>query len=280
MPIGPFRKKKKVKDLPKPPSFSEEEEEISPLQQELNLAGKTTGSKFREPPKQPELKGPPRTTEFRGPPKQPELKGPPRIAETREPPIRPPPSGFEGHPNLPPPPVFSTSQRPSTPTQSNQPVEKVSSLFGNEAITDDILGELKQKKFGSALEKTPSKQTQHKSVNELARRHFEETTKNYIEAGQKHEEMGFYDNAAVNFACAVLSDFIANGVEAARRTMAQLSSGSPSSIRDNIFFESSRLIVEATRTKSYPFLTKAEKTFQNNIGKLYPEDAAIVETAL
>lgn len=258
MPRGPFRKKKKKQNLPKPPSFSEEEEEVSLLQQELNLAGKPSGSKYR------------------GPPKSNEFAGPPRITETRK---SPPPS-LGGNPNLPPPPAFSTGQHQPPSSISGQPVKKTTSLFGNEAITDDILGELKQKKFGSDLEKTPSQKVQHKSVDELARRHFQETKKQYINAGQKHYEMNFHDNASVNFACAILCDFIANGVESARRTMSQLSSGLPSSIRDNVIFESTRLLIEATRTNSYPFLTKAEKTFQSNLGQLYPEDAAIINTAL
>ncbi len=261
MPLG-FRKKKKKQDLPKPPSFSDEEEEVSLLQQELNLAGKPSGNKYRGPPKPDKFTGPPRTTE---------LKGPPQKSQ---------PKSLGGHPNLPPPPAFSTRQRQSPPANYEKPVEKTTSLFGNEAITDDILGELKQKKFGSGLDQTPSQKIQHKTVDELARRHFQETKKSYIEAGNKHFEMNFHDNASVNFACAILCDFIADGVESARRTMSQLSSGMPSSIRDNIFYESTRLLIEAARTKSYPFLTKAEKTFQSNIGQLYPEDAAIVNTAL
>jgi hypothetical protein len=261
MPLG-FRKKKKKPNLPKPPSFSEEEEEVSLLQQELILAGKPIGSKYRGPPKSNEFAGPPRTTELKGPP------------------LKSPQKSLGGHPNLPPPPAFSTGQQQPPPSIYEKPVEKTTSLFGNEAITDDILGELKQKKFGSGLEKTPTQKIQHKTVDELARRHFQETKKNYIDAGQKHFEMNFHDNASINFACAILCDYIADGVESARRTMSQLSSGMPSSIRDNIFYESTRLLIEAARTKSFPFLTKAEKTFMSNIGKLYPEDAAIVETAL
>ena len=153
MPRGPFRKKKKKQNLPKPPSFSEEEEEVSLLQQELNLAGKPSGSKYRGPPKSNEFAGPPRTTETRKTP-------PPRLG---------------GNPNLPPPPAFSTGQHQPPSSISGQPVKKTTSLFGNEAITDDILGELKQKKFGSDLEKTPSQKVRHKAVDELGRRHFQET---------------------------------------------------------------------------------------------------------
>lgn len=261
MPLG-FRKKKKKQDLPNPPSFSEEIEEVSLLQQELDLAGKLSGSKYQGPPKSDEIAGPPRTVELKGPPRQFQQKS------------------LGGHPNLPPPPSFSMEKRQPLPSNYEQPTEKIISLFGNETITDDILGELKQKKFGSDLEKTPSQKKQHKSVDELARRHFQETKKQYIEAGQKHFEMNFHDNASINFACAILCDFIANGVESAQRTMLQLSSGLPSSVRDNVIFESTRLVIEAIRTKSYPFLTKAEKTFQSNIGKLYPEDAAIINNAL
>jgi hypothetical protein len=187
---------------------------------------------------------------------------------------------LRAHPNLPPPPELSAKQPPQPFTGPGEPIKTTAPLFGSETVTDEILDELKHRSFGSGLEKAPTKRIERKTADELAKRHFQETKKNYVEAGKKHLELNFHDNAAVNFACAILCDLIAEDVETARRTMSQLSTNMPSTVMDNVIFESVRLIVEATRTKNHSFLTRVEKTLQSSMGQLYPEDIAIIERGL
>ncbi|MFX0087263.1 MAG: hypothetical protein ACFFAU_16555 [Candidatus Hodarchaeota archaeon] len=311
MPFGPFKKKKKKEDQPNLPSFFEKEEE-SLLQKELDLAGsahstdlpeppktaKLTASRqttklqgppktteltelpykteLQGPPKANELTGPPRTTELQGPPKTTELAGPPRKTEF----IELPPSGLGGHPNLPPPPIFSIKPPFKPSFSSEEPIETTTPLFGSEDVTDEILDELKQKSFGSGLAKAPTRKAERKSADELAKRHFQDAKQNYIEAAKKHLELNFHDNAAVNFACATLCDLIAEGVKTARCTISELNTDMPSTVQDNVIFENVQLLIEATLKKNQIFLNRAEKALKSNMGHLYPEDIAIIESGL
>ncbi|MFX0184293.1 MAG: hypothetical protein ACFE95_14515 [Candidatus Hodarchaeota archaeon] len=323
MPLGPFRRKKKKKDLPKPPSFSKEDDSPfagpprellkppqvkrpSPPEALSELTGPPRESKFTEKPKPSELLTPPRIerpsppealSELTGPPRESKFTEPPKTSDLMEPPrvrtsfakevsseLSGPPREtpiFEGpprqsptrdtsvHPKLPRPPPFSSEQ-------SREPVP----LFEDGAITNEIHAELRKRKFGSDMEKTPKRKAASIPTDELTKRHFRETRQNYIEAGNKHLELNFYDNAATNYACAIFCDLIVEGWEAARRTMSELSTGTPSSITDNNIFDSTRLTIEAIRTKNFNFLSRAERTIQSNTEHLYPEDIAIIEKAL
>jgi hypothetical protein len=110
--------------------------------------------------------------------------------------------------------------------------------------------------------------------------HFQESRQDYIEAGNKNLEMNFFEYAATNYACAVLCDLISESVDKARNTFSQLSSGKPSGVVDNVIFDNVRVLVEATRSKNFTFLTRAEKAIRANLGQLYPEDVAIIEKGI
>ncbi len=293
LPFGPFKKKKKKEDQPNLPSFFEKEEK-SLLEKELDQTGSAHSTELPEPPTTAkltapqqitELQGPPTTTELTGPPRSTELQGPPATTELTGPPrpaefIGPPPPGLGAHPNLPPPPVLSTKSTSRPFFTSEEPIETTTPLFGSEAVTDEILDELKQKSFGSVLAKAPARKTERKSTDELAKRHFQDAKQNYIEAAKKHLELNFHDNAAVNFACAILCDLIAEDINTAHRTISKLDTDMPSTVRDNVIFENVRLIIEAIRTKNQIFLNNAEKALKSNMGQLYPEDIAIIESGL
>lgn len=242
---------------------------------------------FTKTPETSELMGPPRVKTPSPPEALSELSGPPR----ESPPIRGPPI-YEGPPkqphkkgvtspsNLPSPPPLSEKFPTPPPISSEQSMKAPVPLFDDGAITDEIHAELRKRKFGSGMEKTPERKAASISTDELTKRHFRETRQDYIEAGNKHLELNFYDNAAINYACAIFCDLIVEGYQTARRTMSELSTGTPSSVTDNNIFDSARLIIEAIRTKNFNFLTRAERTYQSNTEHLYPEDIAIIERAL
>ncbi len=272
MPLGRFRKKKK-KNLPEPPSFSKNDK--TPF---LEPSRDTISTK---PPKTSVLQAPPRietphppraSSELPGSPREPSVfKGPPRQSQ---------PKNLPGPSNLPSPPPFSEKTPSQPPLSSGPPTQAPVPLFSDETTSEDILAELRQKKFGSGMKKVPERKAVSLSTNDLARRHFQDTKKNYIEAGKKLLELNFYDNVATNYACAILCDLIGEGWQAARRTMTDLSTGIPSAVMNNTIFDSVRAIIEAIRTKNFTFLTRAEKTIKSNTGRLYPEDIAIIEKAL
>ncbi|MFX0205472.1 MAG: hypothetical protein ACFFDT_05755 [Candidatus Hodarchaeota archaeon] len=259
-PFG--KKKKKEKKFPDPPSFYEQRE------REREKAKKTL-PKTPPPlptPKQEVLEGPPRQQVFEGPPRQQELEGPPRL----------PGQSLTGPPNLPPPPPL-TGKVPVQPRQ--QPAKEPVPLF-DDNLASEIHAELRQRDFGSTMKKAPERKAVSLSSDDLAKQHFRNAKQEYVEAGNKHLELNFFDNAATNFACAILCDLIGEGIEEARHTMLNFGSTVPSAVAENNFFDSVRLLLEAVRTKNHTFLTRAEKLIKKNMGHLYPEDVAMVEKAL
>jgi hypothetical protein len=257
-PFG--KKKKKEKKFPDPPSFYEQREREK---------AKKTPPKTPPPlptPKQQVLEGPPRQQVFEGPPRKQELEGPPRDLN----------QSLTGPPNLPSPPPFPGNVPPQP---REQPTKGPVPIF-NDDLASEIHAELRQRDFASTMTKTPEKQAVPLSTDDLAKQHFRNSRREYIAAGNKHLELSFYDNAATNYACAILCDLIAEGIEKARHTMLTLSSTIPSAVAQNNFFDNVRLLLEAIRTKNYNFLTRAENLIRKNMGHLYPEDVAMVEKAI
>lgn len=272
MPLGPFRKKKK-KNLPEPPSFSKNDKTpfLEPPRESIGTKSPKT-SKFQTPPRIETLPPPKASSELPGAPREPSVfKGPPRQSQ---------PTNLTGPSNLPPPPPLSGKTPPQPPLSSEPSTQAPAPLFGDETTSEEILAELRQKKFGAGMKKVPERKAVSLSTNDLAKRHFQDTRKNYIEAGKKLLELNFYDNVATNYACAILCDLIGEGWQTARRTMTDLSTGIPSAVMDNTIFDSVRQIIEAIRTKNFTFLTRAEKTIKSDTDRLYPEDIAIIEKAL
>ncbi len=264
MPLGFGRKKKKKKDLPTPPDLSKKVDK--------NFQ-KALGDLYESvPTKPPEITRPPRTPQKVTKPTLPELPGASR--DFSPPPFdQSPPSEFA-------PPPFQDSRR--SPRQSDQSEAPPSQILGNEDITNEIQAELRNRSFGSSiLEKAPtSPPPPRKTAEDLTRIHFQESRNDYIEAGNKNLELNFLEYAASNYSCAILCDLISGGVEKARNTFSQLSSGKPSGVVDNVIFDNVRLLIESTRSKNFTFLTRAEKAIRANLAQLYPEDVAIIERGI
>ncbi|UCG90678.1 MAG: hypothetical protein JSU57_02815 [Candidatus Heimdallarchaeota archaeon] len=273
----PFRKKKK-KELPEPPSFSKQDD-----------------SPFLEPPKESSPAPVQEPSIFEGAPIH---KGPPIHEEPprhegapihKGPPIHEEPPRYEGPPRqspaedvsspsgLPPPPIILGKVPPQPSIKSEQSTR--TPLFDDE-IADEIHAELRQRAFGSTMKKVPERKAVSVSTEELAKRRLRDSKQEYIEAGNKHLELNFYDNAATNYACAILCDLIGEGWQSARQTMSKLISGVPSAVVENSFFDNVRLLLEAIRSKNINFLTRAEQAIQKSMKHLYPEDVAMVEKAI
>ncbi len=264
MPLGFRKKKKKKKDLPTPPDLSRKVDKS--FQKVLGELYETV------PTKSSGMSGPPKTPKKVHRPSLPELPGAPNEFS--------PPPFDQSPPSVLPPPPFQDSRRPSN--QSAESEEPPSQIFGNEAITDEIQAELRSRSFGSSiLEKAPTTPpAPRKTTEDLTRIHFQESRRDYIEAGNKNLELNFLEYAATNYSCAILCDLISVGVDKAKQTFSQLSSGKPSGVVDNVIFENVRLLVEATRSKNFTFLTRAEKVIRANLTQLYPEDVAIIERGI
>ncbi len=264
----PFKKKKKKEEeLPVPPSFIKKLDNI--LEEKQKTPPPLSGREkqvFKGRTRQQSEKNIETLMNFSSPPP---LSGPPRKQPEKA--ITPPP-------NLPSPPPspFANNVSSQPPISSQPPV----SLFDDE-LASEIHSELRQRqKFGPIMKKPPERQAVQVSPEDLAKKHFRNSKHEYIEAGNKHLELNFYDNTATNYACAILCDLIAEGWQTARQTMVNLSSGVPSAVVENNFYDSVRLLLEAIKTKNFAFLTRAEKVLKKKNEHLYPEDVAMVEKAI
>ncbi|MHA1993357.1 MAG: hypothetical protein ACW97Z_02335 [Candidatus Hodarchaeales archaeon] len=264
MPLGFRKKKKKKKDLPTPPDLSRKVDKS--FQKVLGELYETV------PPKNSGIARPPQSSKRQPQSALPEPPGPPRE-------FSPPPFNQSPPSELPPPPFEDSRKSSYKSTESEGPPVQI---FGNEALTDEIQAELRSRSFGSSiLEKAPTTPpAPRKTTEDLTRIHFQESRRDYIEAGNKNLELNFFEYAATNYACAILCDLISNGVDEAKNTFAQISSGKPSGVVDNVIFDNVRLLIEATRSKNFTFLNRAEKAIRNNLSQLYPEDVAIIERGI
>ncbi len=275
----PFKKKKKKEEeeeLPVPPSFFakldtilEEKQKTPPPSKEKEV--------FEWPTRQQSEKNINTLMNFSSPPPLPRkekqvFEGPPRKQSEK---------ALTSPPNLPSPPPspFADNVSSQPPIGSQQPIKPPASLFDDE-LANEIHSELRQRDFGSTMKKPPERKAVQVSTEDLAKQHFRNSKKEYIEAGNKHLELKFYDNTATNYACAILCDLLAEGWQTARQNMVNLSSGIPSAVVENDFFDNVRLLLEAIRTKNYTFLTRAVNVLKKNREHLYPEDVAMVEKAI
>ena len=270
MPFGRF-KKKKGKDLPKPPSLSKKG--VSMFDEVLGELKATQGS---QTPKRPEnvfepkiVSEAPRKPVPSSPDSDYNIPGPPRVEKSFH---------FENSQELQGPPRKSYNKKsPDLPRAS---FESSSQSFGADEVSNEILDELKMKDFRPELVKTPPKRFIPKSNEDLKRHRLQETKREYLEAANKQLELNFFDNAAIYTSCAILCILISDGLDAARSSMSKLSSSLPSGVLDNVIFENVRILLDSTRNKNFTFLSRAEKTLKSNMQQLYPEDIAIIESGI
>lgn len=269
MPFRPFKKKKK-KNLPTPPSLSGKE--VSMFDEVLGELKATRGSPTRESTEEASIPrtitAPPQKSILPSPNSEYDIQGPPRDES----------SYFKKTQELQEPPIESRNKRSLNPPETSW--DSPSHSFGAEEVSDEILEELKMKNFSPDLVKATPKRFIPKSGDELKRQHLQETKREYLEAANKQLELNFFDNAATYISCAVLCILISDGLDPARSGMSKLSSSLPSGVLDNVIFDNVRLLLEATRSKNFTFLTRAEKALKNNMQHLYPEDIAIIESGI
>lgn len=188
-------------------------------------------------------------------------------------------------PPLPPPPDFSQEivSRPPFPEPPSPPqisLKEQESVPIEDDLTSDILDELRQTGFGMDLEHIPLKKAPVKTENELIKDRYVAAKEDYLAAGNKHLELSFNDNAAVNFSCAALCSLMGEDVFEAAHLISELASVLPSSIVSSHIFQGIRLLLKAVLLKSAHFHAQAEKWLLQLSERLYKEDVDLIQRAL
>ncbi len=191
--------------------------------------------------------------------------------------LRPPP--------LPPPPDFSQkiSSRPPFPEPPSSPIKPLKeqkSVPIPDDLTTDILDELRQTGFGTDLQHTPLKKAIVKTEDELIKDRYIAAKEDYLAAGNKHLELSFNENAAVNYSCAALCCLMGEDVFQAAHLISELASVLPSSIVNSHIFQGIRLLLKAVLLKSSSFHDQAEKWLLQQSERLYKEDIDLIQRAL
>ena len=185
--------------------------------------------------------------------------------------------------DLPPPPVQSLdiltrSPFPESPTKPS--VRDQDALIIQDNIASDILNELRQEDFGSFLQNIPEEKRPALTIDEVEGPRFLAAKDAYLAAGKKHLELRFYENAAMNYSCAILCMFLARDVFAAAHLMAKLASGIPLSIINNYFYQGAKLLLKGNLLKDHSYLVQAEKWLLKDTNHLYKEDIDLISRAL
>ncbi|MHA2202930.1 MAG: hypothetical protein ACW991_04520, partial [Candidatus Hodarchaeales archaeon] len=179
-----------------------------------------------------------------------------------------PPSVFEHPPSsssppsdLPPPPsqFQKILSRPPLPESPSKPaLQEQDALIIQDNITSDILNELRRGDFSSLLQHVPEREYQL-TLDEIEGPRFLAAKDDYLAAGNKHLELNFYENAAMNFSCAILSMYLGKDVFTAARLMSELASKLPPPIVNSYFFQGARLLLKGILLKNPSSLAQAEK---------------------
>ncbi|MFX0206551.1 MAG: hypothetical protein ACFFDT_11250, partial [Candidatus Hodarchaeota archaeon] len=126
-------------------------------------------------------------------------------------------SPFARPPELPSPPAFPQNISTRPPFPEPPPLPQVETeIQGHPPVQDDLttdlLDELRQTGFGSYLQDTPDEKAPMRTIDEVTRNHYFAAKEDYLAAANKHLDMEFYENAAVNFSCAILCVFLGEDV--------------------------------------------------------------------
>ncbi|MFX0182879.1 MAG: hypothetical protein ACFE95_07340 [Candidatus Hodarchaeota archaeon] len=192
-------------------------------------------------------------------------------------------SYFTESPELPPPPTFpqNISTRPPFPEPPPLPQAEIQEYAPvPDDLTSDILDELHQIGFGSYLQDTPEEKAPVRTVDEVTRKLYLTAKDDYLAAGNKHLEMKFYENAAVNYTCAILCTFLGEDVFKASHLISELASEIHSSVINSQFFQGTRVLLKANLIRSPPFFYQAEKWLLADVDNLYQEDKEVIRRAI
>ena len=201
-----------------------------------------------------------------------------------------PPSAFDqtsssifAPPDLPPPPSQSQDilTRPPFPESSTKPLlpDQDSSIIEDD-ITSDILNELRQTDYGSFLQNVPEEKRPKLTLDDVEGPLFLAAKDAYLAAGNKHLELNFYENAAMNFSCAILSMFLGRDVFVAAHLISELATNIPSSIINSYFFQGAKLLLKGILLKNSSYLVQAEKWLLKDTDHLFKEDTDLIRRAL
>ena len=201
-----------------------------------------------------------------------DLPQPPSLSSSVEPPE-----------TLSPPPDFPQQmiKRPPFPEPSSQSVAKeLESMVVADDITGDILDELKNLGFGAILETVTVKEPPSPSRDEIEYKIFMEAKNVYLGAGRKHLELGFKENAAMNFSCAILCAYLAKDEFEASHIIAELASELTVEIINNHAFQGAKILLKANLLKDPALLNHAKHWLLKNSDNLYKEDKDIILRAI
>ncbi|MFX1515967.1 MAG: hypothetical protein ACFFC6_06635 [Promethearchaeota archaeon] len=193
-----------------------------------------------------------------------------------------PPSSISPPSGLPPPPFQSPDilSRPPLPENLTKSVSKEpNAVIIQDNITNDILNELRREDFGSFLQRVPEVKRQL-TLDEIEGPRFIAAKDAYLAAGKKHLELKFYENAAMNFSCAILSTYLGKDVYTAAHLMAELASTSPPPVVNSHFFQGVRLLLKGILLKDISYIDQADKWLLKDTEHLYTEDFDLIRRAL
>ena len=197
-------------------------------------------------------------------------------------------------PDLPPPPIFgdllgprksssssSSSQKASTEQDSREKAPDVASPFRPPA-DGSILQELREGGFTDIL--SEAEIVEEPSSKQVIQQEFIRSAKEYEEGGMKYEEMGLYENAAVNYAAAVMATFLAHeqasAATTAAVTLSRYAKGGDSRIYGHAVFHATRDFLKAVLTSDFVGYMRVDEILRNNSAIAYDEDKEIFRRAL
>ena len=144
----------------------------------------------------------------------------------------------------------------------------------------DILLELEEGGFGSILKSVPPKNKVNFQAETLVIEQFCSAADAYIKAADKHLELNFFENAAINYSCAVLCVLLSEDVFQAAHLMNKLGKKVPPVIHSSNIFQGVKMLLKANLLQNAEFLVKAEERLLSNFEHLYKEDQILIQRAM
>jgi len=193
-----------------------------------------------------------------------------------------PPNLSNDSSHLPPPPILSNdilSRPPLFEDVKSSKLQTGIQLSSDGEYSPDILSELEQSGFGSILKAIPPRKPVTFRTESLVIEQFRAATDAYLTAADKHLELNFIENAAINYSCAVLCVLFSEDVFQAVHLMKELGEKIPSSIIRSKIFQGVKMLLKANLLKNPEFLVKAEEWLFSNFEYLYKEDQILIRRA-
>ena len=196
----------------------------------------------------------------------------------------PPPPDLSSESSVSPPPLIFSEDILSRPpiTERSEPPKLYSDdpNFSKGEYSPDILSELEESGFGSLLKAIPPKESSVYQIKDHINKQFRTASDAYLKAADKHLELGFIENASVNYSCAVLCILISEDVYQAVHLMKKLGEKIPPSVIRSQIFQGVRMVLKANLLKNPEFLVKAKDWLISDYEHLYKEDKLLIQRAI